>query len=540
MIQKKPNISSRLALFNKWLSDALKRSFDVVVSLAILVFTAPFWGLIALAIRRDSPGPIFYRGTRMGRGGRSFHILKFRTMYETPESYRGPHVTAHDDPRVTRLGRWLRATKLNEFPQFWNVLKGEMSLVGPRPEDPTLAKTWPREAWAEVLSVRPGITSPASVQYRNEENLLNAGNVINQYIQQLIPEKIRLDQLYVRYRSFWLDLDVLFWTFSLLMPKIGAYSLPEELLFVGPVTRLIRRYLNWFTIDLIVTFIALASAGLIWRTFGPLNVGWPMAIGLALGFALLFSVMGLIMGVNRISWSKATDAEALDLLPPWILATTIAMLVNFFLRIFPLGMVLVASALALAGFITLRYRWRILASLFDRNVRYLGRAWVTRERVLVIGTGPTAQLATWLFDHSMNSQKFWVVGLVDNDLLKQRMRIFGVEVLGTCKDLPHLVKQYDVGVIILADQNMASQECRSIIDQCARTTAKLVILPDILGTFNSLVAAAGVASRRHTDINPGFDSPCLNCLANYAPLNKLGAKAEFDHKIEAEDLMAAD
>ncbi len=93
-------------------------------------------------------------------------------MREFEESYQGPRVTAQDDPRVTSVGRWLRDTKLNELPQFWNVLVGDMSLVGPRPEDPEIGKTWPSDVRTEVLSVRPGITSPASVLYRNEENLI--------------------------------------------------------------------------------------------------------------------------------------------------------------------------------------------------------------------------------------------------------------------------------------------------------------------------------------------------------------------------------
>ena len=105
------------------------------------------------------------------------------------------------------------------FLQFWNVSIGEMSLVGPRPEDPSLAKNWPANVAKEVLFVRPGITSPASVLYRNEESVLHAKNVLQKYLKELSPNKLRLDQLYVRYRSFWLDLDVIFWTALLLIPE---------------------------------------------------------------------------------------------------------------------------------------------------------------------------------------------------------------------------------------------------------------------------------------------------------------------------------
>ena len=116
-----------------WFSDLAKRLMDVVVSLLALILLSPIFLWIALRIKRDSPGPVFYRGPRLGKDGREFYILKFRTMHENPESYQGPRVTAQDDPRITRFGAWLRDTKLNEFPQFWNVLIGEMSLVGPRP-----------------------------------------------------------------------------------------------------------------------------------------------------------------------------------------------------------------------------------------------------------------------------------------------------------------------------------------------------------------------------------------------------------------------
>jgi len=115
-------------------SAFIKRAFDVVVSGIGLIILSPIFSLIALGIKRDSPGPVYYRGARVGRHGKSFKMLKFRTMYERPESYNGTKLTANRDKRVTPLGQWLRDTKLNELPQLWNVFVGEMSLVGPRPE----------------------------------------------------------------------------------------------------------------------------------------------------------------------------------------------------------------------------------------------------------------------------------------------------------------------------------------------------------------------------------------------------------------------
>src|SRR5262245_28632466 len=111
--------------------DILKRILDLVLAFLGIIFLTPLFLIVAILIKRDSPGPVFYRGLRAGRNGRNFNILKFRTMYETPDSYAGPQITAVDDPRITPVGRWLRDSKLNELPQLWHVLIGAMSLVGP-------------------------------------------------------------------------------------------------------------------------------------------------------------------------------------------------------------------------------------------------------------------------------------------------------------------------------------------------------------------------------------------------------------------------
>ena len=159
------------------------RSRDLIIASLGLLFLSPIFVLIGYLIKRDSPGPIIYRGLRTAKGGGKFQILKFRTMYETPESYNGPKITTEEDPRITPFGRWLRISKLNELPQLWNVIRGEMSLVGPRPEDPTITSDWPDRVREEILSVRPGVTSPASVLYFDEEALLEYGEV--RYITEI-------------------------------------------------------------------------------------------------------------------------------------------------------------------------------------------------------------------------------------------------------------------------------------------------------------------------------------------------------------------
>src|SRR5687768_9458953 len=201
--------SKRISIPRNWYSHTAKRLMDILAALVGLALLSPFFLIVGLLIKRDSPGPVFYRGARMGKDGRVFGILKFRTMREEAASHTGPSVTAQDDPRITPFGRWLRDTKLNELPQLWNVLVGEMSLVGPRPEDPEIAKTWPEAARREILSMRPGITSPASVAYHDEESRLKTESVMDDY-RNILPDKLRLDQLYVRHHTFITDLDALF------------------------------------------------------------------------------------------------------------------------------------------------------------------------------------------------------------------------------------------------------------------------------------------------------------------------------------------
>jgi lipopolysaccharide/colanic/teichoic acid biosynthesis glycosyltransferase len=475
------------------LSDLLKRAFDIVGAFLGVIFLLPLLVVVSIWINRDSPGPVFYRGKRAGKGGKLFQILKFRTMYEDPESYQGPRITAQDDPRITPLGRWLRDSKINELPQLWNVLKGEMSLVGPRPEDFDIALEWDEDIRNEILSVRPGITSPASVLYRNEETLLSGKEVMGVYLQGILPSKLRLDQLYVRHRSFLLDLDIIFWTFLVFLPRLGEYAPPEEYLFWGPLSRLFRRYISWFALDTLVTFAAIGVTGVFWRSFGPLDVGWPWAVRFALGFALLFSLTGAALGTYKITWEKTGGLDAIDLIPAVGVASVASLLGNAFLlpRPFPPALILMASALAYFGFVAVRYRSRLLGSLAARWLSIRRGAIQARERVLIVGGGEGGQFMSWLLHNSKTASAFHPIGFIDDDLYKQGTRIHGLNVIGKRDDIQRLVKENDVGIIIFAIHNIDEEERDSLLEICNKTSARVVVVPDILGYLNDLVTTQG-------------------------------------------------
>ncbi len=191
-----------------------KRLFDLFWSALGLALLSPLLLLVALAVKAEDGGPVFFRQVRIGRGGRPFGIWKFRTMVVDAER-QGRSITVGQDPRITRIGRRLRATKLDEIPQLLNVLVGEMSLVGPRPEVPRYVDLY-TESQRAILALRPGITDLASIKYRNESELLaEAENPDETYIQVLLPDKIRINLDYAVRANLRTDVLVILATLGL-------------------------------------------------------------------------------------------------------------------------------------------------------------------------------------------------------------------------------------------------------------------------------------------------------------------------------------
>jgi lipopolysaccharide/colanic/teichoic acid biosynthesis glycosyltransferase len=185
-----------------------KRAFDLVAASIGLLLLAPLFIMLALWVRLDSPGPVFYRQQRVGRGGMLFRIFKFRTMVVRPSD--GRQITVGRDPRVTRAGHFLRKSKLDELPQLLNVIQGSMSLVGPRPEVPRYVACYPPEVRALVLSVAPGITDWASILYKEESEILGrAADPEQAYVEKILPAKLEYYVRYVRERSLWVDLRII-------------------------------------------------------------------------------------------------------------------------------------------------------------------------------------------------------------------------------------------------------------------------------------------------------------------------------------------
>lgn len=204
----------------------MKRVADIVLSLILLISLSPVLALAAIGVRLSSNGPIFFRAQRVGRGGIPFKMLKFRTMHVHSG---GPVITSHGDSRIFPFGSFLRKSKIDELPQFYNVLKGDLSVVGPRPEDPKIVRKHYTDWMMETLDVRPGITSPGAVYYYLlGEDLVDPIHPERSYVERLLPAKLAVERAYLERANFFSDLKVVGLTaLAVLGPPFGLRVKPD-------------------------------------------------------------------------------------------------------------------------------------------------------------------------------------------------------------------------------------------------------------------------------------------------------------------------
>ena len=187
---------------------AVKRAVDVAVATTVLVLCLPVIVVVAVLIVLESPGPVFYRADRVGRGGKRLRMLKFRKMHH---GAKGAPLTVAEDQRFTRIGKVLAKLKLDELPQLWHVLRGEMSIIGPRPEDPSFVAERAHD-YEAILRVRPGVTGLSQLAFASESAILCKDDPIAHYRDRIFPQKIALDRMYAAGPTVWMDLRILFWT----------------------------------------------------------------------------------------------------------------------------------------------------------------------------------------------------------------------------------------------------------------------------------------------------------------------------------------
>jgi len=371
--------------------------------------------------------------------------------------------------------------------------------------------------------------------------LLSTGNVVDQYLKVILPSKLRLDLLYVHHRSFLTDLDVIFWTLMALLPQLKTKRVPEHLLFWGPLAQFISRYFSWFVLDSLMAFIAVSFTAIIWRSSGPLELGWGLAVGVALAIALIFSLVNALLGIGRVVWSRADMNDALALALSSALTTTILVVINVLWeprsvpvpylgkQLLSSAMIIVSGVLAFLGFTLLRYRMRIITGLSAHWITLRGKSSQMGERVLIIGAGEAGHLATLLLRKADLGQAFSIVGMVDDEPRKLGARIGGIQVLGSTADIPQLINLHDVGLIVYAIENIHPGQRERILRSCRSTGAQTIILPDVLETLRSQLAGES----KVTTFLPGDGSSISKDLGLDDWL------AELDGLVEAESWEAA-
>jgi FlaA1/EpsC-like NDP-sugar epimerase len=310
---------------------------------------------------------------------------------------------------------------------------------------------------------------------------------------------------YVRHHSFLLDLDVLWQTFLSLLPKFRS-AVPEidQMLF-GPIQRLCRKYIPWFVIDWLVGLAGFGMSGVIWRQRTVLNIGLLPSFLAALFLASTFSLVNWITGLNRIEWRRASNSDAMGVVFSASLASALSVIANKWLlghQIFPSGMVLLGCFFALNGFIVMRY-WRVVVGGLAHPLLWDNGKNGDCENVVIVGTGEMAAFVLRFLNSDPRGKNYRLIGFVDDDPAKRGARIRGVQVLGPTRRLARLVREFKVGVLLVALHDLEASEQEEILQACAQSGARIVQVPDIVSSLFAGMAAetakTGVQDPQTTD-----------------------------------------
>jgi len=471
-----------------------KRIFDFVAALAGLVMVSPILLFSMLLVRLTSRGPVLFRQVRLGQFGRPFRVFKFRTMRVGSEAL-GSAVVVRGDPRVTLFGRLLRRTKLDELPQLLNVLRGEMSLVGPRPRVPGEVNLEQPEERA-LLTLRPGLTSYASIYHRMEaEFCAQSEDPRATHRETILPQKSYLDMEYLKNLSFALDLKLILLT--LLMVFVPGKAQPGTTRFFGVEIRPYGR-LGQMGLDAAVFVAAVWLA--YWLRFE--NEIKPFSYWQMASFIVLLPAARLacnrLFGIYEMMWRYVNLVDAATILASLSTVTGVLVLLrlllsyeNTTLRVFmiPVGVIALEYLLVVGGSLALRGLRR---TLYEMNHRYQPLSVERRQRILIFGAGLSGlgiALEIGRYPHLQ------LVGFVDDDRAKQGRLIGGYSVLGTSEKLSTVVREQQVTDVIVCAGSMSSQVLGRIQHDCFSQGVGIHVIPtldQILGSGNTETARTPV------------------------------------------------
>ncbi|MGQ0810609.1 MAG: polysaccharide biosynthesis protein [Nitrospiraceae bacterium] len=479
----------------------IKRTFDLFAAVIGLLVSWPLFVIAAVLIKLDSPGPILFKQVRVGRGFRPFFIYKFRTMVEDAP-FKGELLTIGRDARVTRVGRFLRYYKLDELPQLLNILKDEMSVVGPRPEVPHYVELF-RENYSEVLVVRPGLTDLASLKFIDEAAVLErAIDPEQEYRTAILPEKLRLAKLYVRQASpLLLDVAIIVQTVLCLigvplvvceLPELQSILRREPSPYGTKMKALILEWRRPLIVIVDIGLIILANYGAFWLRFdGAIPVEEAHLFLQMLPWLVAIRVAAFwLFSLNEGLW-RYTSIWDLQNIISGVLTSTLVFYGwvhwGMGMRDYPRSVFTIDSIL-LIGFMT---GIRLPSRLLREKVIYRNK-----KKVLIIGAGDSGErIVREMKTHG--SYSYQPIGFIDDEVSLLNQRIHGVKVLGTRKDLPRVLTEETPEEVVLAFRRAKPALLREIVSALEPFKVSIKTLPIV----KDLLADKNVVSQmRSVDI----------------------------------------
>jgi len=440
-----------------------KHAFDFLLAAVGVLSLLPLLGLIAILVKLDSPGPVFFRQRRVGQGGKPFAIFKFRTMVDGAYLM-GSRLTTKRDPRITRLGAILRWSKIDELPQLFNVLRGEMSFIGPRPEDPFFVDFYNRDQ-RQVLSLRPGILGPSQIQGRDEVEEYPEGikDTERFYLEHILPPKLERDLAYARHATFLGDMRILL--IGMWITVRGAFRLKYFW------RRRRRIALMGFDIGLALAAYVLALTFAVNPEIGVGKYAWETAMIVAVVRPPLLVYFGCYHSI--LTYFSLWDIVAL------FKAATVGSIAVAGLTYFLGGQEHPRSVFVL--------EWALLLFLLIGS-RYLLRAWTRRatgdgerqrNKVIVAGAGLGGEhLSRALIEDPKST--YLPVGFIDAAQERWGSRIHGVKVLGGTSELPLALSASGVRAVFVCLSDLPEDAAHEIVEICAKAGVECRMLPALV------------------------------------------------------------
>jgi len=461
-----------------------KRLFDGTVALFILILLSPLFLLIALTLKLFSPGPVFFKQRRIGRRGRPFVVYKFRSMHPNSENSSN-HITSADDPRITRVGRYLRRWKLDEFPQLMNVLKGEMSLVGPRPQVFQKIQRL-TEVEKQVLECLPGLTGLSALcDRREEEQLVGIEDMEKTYTEKWFGRKMQQELYYVQNLSFLLDVKLILITAILLyFPGTSA----------AKTIHILGQQFNPYSgtmkmcVDGVIYALALTLAYLVRYepTFEP---GYQEQLCI---FVLIVPIsrvaVGWALGVYKLAWRYVSLSDVGEVVGAQVPVSAVLLALRLLLNpacasavLFMMPLSIVTGEFLLSTFGVLSAR--AVRFFFHRTeIRFRPPRTALHRRFLLVGAGHHgAALARRILLYP----QFEAVGFVDDDPLKQHSRISSLMVLGTVARIPEISSQYGVEEILVCADGECEHLAQRVKEICGPSSLPIRVVPDLLSVLSN-------------------------------------------------------